>query len=172
MAQLAKGSYSELEGLNSWFKSHRALGQTLGLNLIKRLPVIFEWGCPLESTQKFAVGLPNNWWKITPNWITNWPTTNRALKNLTFGIWINNSSPMLKYVAYWRLGARLHETRSELKPVWNLKTCWQVVPFTWQFHCGQTWDLKPLSKIVPFTWWFHSDCPLNHSKTLLHMRKW
>ena len=36
--------------------------------------------------------------------------------------------------------ARLHETRSELKPVWNLKPLWNVVPFTlqftWRFHCG------------------------------------
>ena len=34
---------------------------------------------------------------------------------------------------------RLHETRSELKPVWNLKSFWNVAPFTWQFtsryHC-------------------------------------
>ena len=38
------------------------------------------------------------------------------------------------------LRARLHETRSEFKPVWNLKPLWNVVPFTWQFtwrfHCG------------------------------------
>ena len=36
--------------------------------------------------------------------------------------------------------ARLHETRSEIKPVWNLEPLWNVVPFTWQFkrrfHCG------------------------------------
>ena len=53
------------------------------------------------------------------------------------------------------LRASLHETRSELKPVWNLKPLWNVVPFTWQFterfHCG----------IFP-----------NNSKTLLHMGKW
>ena len=30
--------------------------------------------------------------------------------------------------------ARLHETRSELKLVWNLKPLWKVVPFTWWFH--------------------------------------
>ena len=36
--------------------------------------------------------------------------------------------------------APLHETRSELKPVWNLKSLWNVVPltwqFTWRFRCG------------------------------------
>ena len=32
--------------------------------------------------------------------------------------------------------ACLHETRSELKPVWNLKPLWKVVSFTWWFHCG------------------------------------
>ena len=52
-------------------------------------------------------------------------------------------------------GARLHETRSEFKPVWNLKPLWNVVPFTWQFtyrfHCG----------IFP-----------NNSKALLHMCNW
>ena len=31
------------------------------------------------------------------------------------------------------LRARLHKTRSELEPVWNLKPLWNVVPFTWQF---------------------------------------
>ena len=47
--------------------------------------------------------------------------------------------------------ARLHETQSDFKPVWNLKPLWKVVLFTWQFHYGQPSDLKPLSKIVPFT---------------------
>ena len=27
-------------------------------------------------------------------------------------------------------------TWSELKSVWNLTPPWKVVPFTWQFHCG------------------------------------
>ena len=30
--------------------------------------------------------------------------------------------------------ACLHETRSELKPGWNLKPLWKIFPFTWQFH--------------------------------------
>ena len=51
--------------------------------------------------------------------------------------------------------ARLHETRSELKLVWNLKPLWNVVPFTWQF-----------------TWRFHCGNFPNNSKTLLHMCKW
>ena len=53
-----------------------------------------------------------------------------------------------------QLTARLHETRSELKPVWNLKPLWNV-PFTWQF-----------------TWRFHCGNFPNNSKTLLHMCKW
>ena len=53
------------------------------------------------------------------------------------------------------LWARLHETRSELKPVWNLKPLWNVVPFTWQF-----------------TWRFHCCKFPNNSKTLIHMWKW
>ena len=70
-----------------------------------------------------------------------------------------------------KLRARLHETRSELKPVWNLKPLWKVVPFTWQFHYGQLWDLKPLSKIFPFTWRYHCDNFSNRSRILMHMRK-
>ena len=46
---------------------------------------------------------------------------------------------------------RLHETRSELRPVWHLKSLWKVIPFTWRFHCAN----------FP-----------NHSKTLLQMCKW
>ena len=53
------------------------------------------------------------------------------------------------------LRARLHETRSELKAVWNIKPFWNVVQFTWQF----TWTLQC------------SNFP-NNSKTLLHMCKW
>ena len=34
------------------------------------------------------------------------------------------------------LRERLHETQSELKTVWNLKSLWKVIPFTWQFQCG------------------------------------
>ena len=75
-----------------------------------------------------------------------------------------------------RYSARLHETRSELKPVWNLKLLGNVVPFTWQFHCEQPWNLRPLLKIVLFPWRFHcSNFP--NSKTcvnvnVLHMCKW
>ena len=47
--------------------------------------------------------------------------------------------------------ARPHDTRSELKPVANLKPLWKVVPFTWQFHCGNFPD---------------------YSKILMHLRKW
>ena len=54
-----------------------------------------------------------------------------------------------------RLRAPLHDTRSELKPVWNLKPLWNVVLFTWQF-----------------TWRFHCSSFPNNSKTLLHMCKW
>ena len=75
-------------------------------------------------------------------------------------------------ITYNSLRARLHETRSELKPVWNLKPLWNVVPFTWQLHCEQPWNFKPLSKIVPFTWRFHCGNFPNRSKTLLHMCKW
>ena len=32
--------------------------------------------------------------------------------------------------------ARLHETRSELKPVWDLKPLWKMFLFTWRFYCG------------------------------------
>ena len=48
--------------------------------------------------------------------------------------------------------ARLHETQSELKPVWNLKPLWNLVLFTWQF-----------------TWKFHCRNFPNNSKALLHM---
>ena len=54
-----------------------------------------------------------------------------------------------------KLRASLHDTQSELKPVWNLKPVWKVVPFTWQF-----------------TWRFHCGNFLNNNKTLLHMCKW
>ena len=53
------------------------------------------------------------------------------------------------------LGARLHDTRSELKLIWNLKPLWNVVPFTWQF-----------------TWRFQCSNFPNNSKALLHMCKW
>ena len=52
------------------------------------------------------------------------------------------------------LRARLHETRSQLKPVWNLKPIWNVVLFTRQF-----------------TWRFHCSNFPNNSKALLHMCK-
>ena len=48
--------------------------------------------------------------------------------------------------------ARLHETRSEIKPVWNLEPLWNVVPFTWQFK-----------------WRFHCGNFPRNNKTLLHM---
>ena len=51
--------------------------------------------------------------------------------------------------------ARLHEIRSELKPVWNLKTLWNVFLFTWQF-----------------TWRFQSGSFLNNRKALLHLCRW
>ena len=69
------------------------------------------------------------------------------------------------------LRARLRETRSEIKPVWNLKPLWKIVPFTLQFHYGQPWDLKPLSKIVSFTSPFHCGNFPKHSRILSHMRK-
>ena len=72
----------------------------------------------------------------------------------------------------WKLRAHWYENWSELKPVWNLKPFWKVVPFTWQFHYSQTWDVKPISKTVPFTWRFHCGNFSNHSKILMHMRKW
>ena len=72
----------------------------------------------------------------------------------------------------WKLRARLPEIQSELRPVWNLKPLWNIVLFTWQFHCEQPWNLKPLLKIVPFTWRFHGSNFPNHSKTLLHICKW
>ena len=68
--------------------------------------------------------------------------------------------------------ARSHETRSEIKPVWDLKVLWKAVPFTWQLHYGQLWDLKLLSKIVLFTWRFHCGNFPNQSKILMRMRKW
>ena len=55
----------------------------------------------------------------------------------------------------WTLWARLHETRSELKPVWNLKPLWNVIPFIWQFR-----------------WRFHWGNFPNNNKTLLHRCKW
>ena len=54
-----------------------------------------------------------------------------------------------------KLRARLHETRIELKPVWNLKPLWNVVLFTWQF-----------------TWRFRCGNFPNNSKALLHVCKW
>ena len=51
--------------------------------------------------------------------------------------------------------ARLHDIRIELKPVWNLKLLWNVVPFTWQF-----------------TWRFPCTNFPNNSKALLHLWKW
>ena len=65
------------------------------------------------------------------------------------------------FIIYWTcyhlfwflfLRARLHDNRSEIKPVWNLRPLWNVVPFTWQF-----------------TWKFHCGNFPNNSKTLLHM---
>ena len=53
------------------------------------------------------------------------------------------------------LRARLHDTRSELKPVWNLKPLRNVVPFIWQF-----------------TWRFHCGSFPFKSEALLHMCKW
>ena len=50
---------------------------------------------------------------------------------------------------------RLHETQSELKPIWNLTPLWNVVPFTWQF-----------------TWRFHCRNFPNNDKTLMHMCQW
>ena len=65
-----------------------------------------------------------------------------------------NSNPGLNYtitLIYTNCRARLYETRSELKPIWNLEPLWKVVLFTWQFHCGN----------------FPS-----HTKILFHMCKW
>ena len=55
----------------------------------------------------------------------------------------------------WVIRARLHDTWSELKLVWNLKPFWNIVPFTWQF-----------------TWRFHCRNFPNNSKALLHTCKW
>ena len=73
--------------------------------------------------------------------------------------------------------ARLHKTRSELKPCWNLKPLWKVVPFTWQFHCGNvqmiafksmfTWETR--SELKP-VWDFTSvQIPLRSNFTLVKM---
>ena len=49
--------------------------------------------------------------------------------------------------------AHLHETRSELEPVWNLKPIWKVVLFTCQFQHDQPWDWSPFQKLFRL----HSD---------------
>ena len=91
-----------------------------------------------------------------------WKLT-KSLKIATASVQINKSVIILK--------ARLHETRSELKLVWNIEQLWKVVPFTWQFHYGQPWDLKPLLKNFPFTWRFHCGNFPNRNKILMHMHK-
>ena len=68
---------------------------------------------------------------------------------------IKQESEYHRWVTRIRFRARLHETRSEIKPVWNLKPLWNVVPFTWQL-----------------TWRFHCSNFRNNSKTPLHMCKW
>ena len=74
-------------------------------------------------------------------------------QNVTHNCYLKSVKVKLKTLQTF--GARLHETRSEFKPVWNLKPLWNVVPFTWQF-----------------TWRFHCGNFPNNSKTLLHMCKW
>ena len=76
-------------------------------------------------------------------------------------VFLEQKKYIIFYPAVWRsnvssffLRARLLETRSELKSVWNLKPLWNVVPFTWQF-----------------TWRFHCGNFPNNSKALLHMCK-
>ena len=71
-------------------------------------------------------------------------------------------SILLKYFTTFKsskmllnITACLHETQSELKPAWNLKTLWNVALFTWQF-----------------TLRFHCSNFPSNSKTLLHMCKW
>ena len=80
-------------------------------------------------------------------------------KNMNIKLKINSETLYIyrnrNYFRNLLLRARLHETRSELKPVWNLKPFWNVVPFTWQF-----------------TWRFHCGNFPNNSKALLHMCKW
>ena len=54
----------------------------------------------------------------------------------------------------------LHETQSELKPIWNLKLAWnlkllwEVVPFTWQTH-GKFFMTLIHCRHFLFTWKTH-----------------
>ena len=110
-------------------------------------------------------------WDCKPVWIHS-----RSQVNLLLLLW-TNLGPRFRSFRWSRfktksLRAPLHETRSELKPIWNIKLLWKVVSFTWQFHYEQPWNLKPLSKTVQFIWRFHFGNFLNHSKTLLHTCKW
>ena len=68
---------------------------------------------------------------------TNFFTKGIFIKNFCAHTGVFKSSTV-RYITFgmtvWpiiSLRARLHETRSELKPVWNLKSLWKVVPFTW-----------------------------------------
>ena len=80
-----------------------------------------------------------------------WPTMKNNVNRISFMVgWIS-----FRVSCKHPLRARLHETQSELRPVWNLKPLWNVVPFTWQF-----------------TWRFHCSNFPNNRKTLLHMCKW
>ena len=87
--------------------------------------------------------------------------------NTVLGEFHETWNTLVKYVR-----ARLHESQCEVKPIWNLKPLWQVVPFTWHFYYYQPWHLKLLSKIVPFRWRFHCGNFPSHSKIVMHMGKW
>ena len=58
------------------------------------------------------------------------------LKNLDKGLKSHYKCLLFFQINGDNLGTRLHETRSDLKPVLNLKLLYKVVPFAWQFHCG------------------------------------
>ena len=75
--------------------------------------------------------------------------------NFAMAEWFYHATCFTKVSLFFSFRPRLHEIRSELKPVWNLKPLRNVVPCTWQF-----------------TWRFHCDIFRNSSKTLLCMWKW
>ena len=111
--------------------------------------------CRILSTFDLVHFIPSiPTWIGSPNWYYLLPLLTKIILFLKKRVYIMHSN-RFENTQFYILRARLHDTRSELKPVWNLKPLWNVFPFTWQF-----------------TWRFHCGNFPNNSKILLHICKW
>ena len=93
-------------------------------------------GIYLQITFELTPSRPNGWIneKFLRSSLLQTLTLAKKMR-LTFKM-TSCTFAFLQILLAGRLRPGLHETRSELRLVWNLKLLWKIVSFTWRFHCS------------------------------------